>query len=247
VRRTVYDMHCHAHEMSSEELEQAARLLGDLRIAAVSEDLESLERTLELADALPGIVIPCVGFHPWSIRERSLHEAEELARAALRLGVTCIGEVGLDRKFVEPWTWGLQVKIFKLFLAVARELDAYVTIHSPYAWKEALEMLVDSGVERAMFHWYTGPLELIDEIVGSGYYVSINPAIKIQEKHKRVARAAPLDGMVFESDGPYNYRGLRLSPIMIPDAVKIVASLKGVDEDTVWYWAERNSSRLLQA
>ena len=244
---TVYDMHCHAHEMSPEEIEQAVRALGDVRIAAVSEDLESLFKTLELAEQYPRIIVPCVGFHPWNIGERSLQEAEELARMAARLGVTCIGEVGLDKKFVEPWTWDAQVKVFGMFLDVARELGAYVTVHSPYAWREAVEMLVERGVERAMLHWYTGPVSLIDEIVGSGYYISINPAIKIQEKHKKVARAAPLEGIVFESDGPYNYRGLRLNPTMIPEAVRIVAGLKGVSEDTVWYWASLNSSRLLMA
>ncbi|MCE4628143.1 MAG: TatD family hydrolase [Desulfurococcales archaeon] len=243
----VYDMHCHTHEFSDNELEDILEKLGSARIVSVSEDLESFYRTLELAERFPDSIIPCAGFHPWSIKERSLGEAEELARLAVKYGIPCIGEVGLDKKFLPEWTWDAQVKVFGMFLEAAREIDAYVTVHSPNAWREAVEMLVDAGIERAMLHWYTGPLNLIPEIVGAGYYISINPAIRIQEKHKRVAKASPLDHMVFESDGPYNYRGLRLTPLMIPDAVREVAALKGIDEETVWEWATRNGARLLRA
>lgn len=245
--REVYDMHCHTHEFSEGEIRDILARLGSAKIASVSEDLESFYRTIELSELFPESIIPCAGFHPWSIKDRSLSEAEELARLAVRYGVPCIGEVGLDKKFVPAWTWDAQVKVFRLFLEAAREIDAYVTVHSPGAWREAVEMLVDSGVERAMLHWYTGPLNLIPDIVGAGYYISINPAIRIQEKHKRVAEAAPLDHIVFESDGPYNYRGLRLSPTMIPDAIRDVAVIKGVDEEVVWSWATRNGARLLRA
>ncbi|MCE4624619.1 MAG: TatD family hydrolase [Desulfurococcales archaeon] len=242
----VYDMHCHAHEFPLEELSQIVEEFpGDLVVVAVSEDLESLYKTLEYAQTLNGNLIPCAGLHPWSIGEVTLQEAYEIARAAERLGLNCIGEVGLDRKFVDPTTYKVQEEVFRLFLRTARELDAYVTIHSPKAWARALTMLVEEGVEKAMFHWYTGPLNLIDEIIASGYYISINPAIKIQEKHRRVAEHTPLRGMVLESDGPYNYRGLRLNPLMIPEAAEFVARLKGVAREEVLEAAGQNSARLL--
>jgi TatD DNase family protein len=239
-------MHCHTHEYSVEELEEIiSRLKGNIKIVSVSEDVESLRKTMEYYSIYPEHIIPCAGLHPWNIPEGGLLQAEELVREAQRHGLKCIGEVGLDRRFVDIRTWEVQTQIFKMFLHAARELDAYVTIHSPNAWKQALLLLVETGVEKAMFHWYTGPVNLIPEIVGSGYYVSINPALKIQEKHRRIAVASPLEGIVFESDGPYNYSGLRLSPLMIPEAVSIVAELKNVPEELVWENAARNSRRLL--
>ncbi len=241
----IYDMHCHLHEYSLSEVEEILSNAKDTVIVAVSEDVESFLKTIEYYQIFPERIIPCAGFHPWSIRERSLSEAEELARLAVRHGIACIGEVGLDAKFLPLETWDAQVKIVRLFLRTASEIDAYVTLHAPNAWRPLLEILVEEGVRKAMFHWYTGPLNLIDEIVSYGYKISLNPAIKIQEKHRKVARHAPLESIVFESDGPYKYRGLRLDPRMIPESIKIVAELRGTKPETVAEAARENSARLL--
>ncbi|MCE4601191.1 MAG: TatD family hydrolase [Desulfurococcales archaeon] len=237
-----YDMHIHLHEF--EDPEEALEA-NDTVLVAVSDDLESLTATVELAKSF-GNVIACAGYHPWNFRGGgSLQEAYEVARAFYRLDLECIGEVGLDKKFVPAETWNAQVEVFKTFAGLARETDSYMTIHSPNAWRDALKIIVDLGVARAMFHWYTGPLDLIPVIAGNGYYISINPAVRIQEKHRRVAFQAPLEAMVFESDGPYNYRGLRLTPRMIPGSIKLVAELKGVPIGKVEEVARLNSQRLL--
>lgn len=77
-----------------------------------------------------------------------------------------------------------------------------------------------------------------------GYYVSINAAIKIQEKSRAVAREAPLGMILLESDGPYEYRGITLEPPMVKDAANIVAEVKGLSVDDVWDAVSANFSRL---
>ncbi len=242
-RTTYYDMHVHLHEYNQEELEELAR--EDITLVAVSEDAETLRRTVEIAETMDN-VIPCAGYHPWNFREGgSISEALDVARQAYRLDLACIGEIGLDKKFVPRETWHAQVLVARSFLEVAAEIGGYVTLHSPYAWRELLLLLLETGVEKAMFHWYTGPVDLAYTIISYGYYISINPAVKIQEKHKRVAERVPLEYMVFESDGPYNYRGLRLDPRMIRETVKIVSRLQGVPPGEVLERVAWNSERLL--
>jgi len=239
----IYDMHVHLHEFSDEEIEEFEK--QDIVLVAVSEDLETLLRTLEIAKTFTN-VIPCAGYHPWNFRDNgSVQEAIETARVAYHNDIMCIGEVGLDNKFVPSETWHDQIRVLKVFLSLASELDAYVTLHTPYAWKQVLTMLVDMNVRKAMFHWYTGPVELIDTIISYGYYISINPAIKIQRKHIRVAENAPLQNIVLESDGPYNYRGLRLTPTMIYDTIKILSNIKNIDENSLIQNISINSQRLL--
>jgi len=239
-----YDMHCHCHEMGNEELDRLFEELNSIVIVAVSEDVETLRRTLELAQSY-GRIIPCSGLHPWTIRDRGVSGLEELLRATYRLDIPCIGEVGLDRKFVPAETWNGQLEAFRAFARLAAEIDGYVTIHSPGAWREALEVLVDVGVRKAMFHWYTGPTSLVAEITGMGYYISINPAVRIQKKHARIVEVAPLDWIVTESDGPYNYKGLRLNPLMIPDTLNLIAGIKRVDPGVVAEKVRWNCERLL--
>ena len=55
-----YDMHCHCHEMGNEELDRLFEELNSIVIVAVSEDVETLRRTLELAQSY-GRIIPCSG------------------------------------------------------------------------------------------------------------------------------------------------------------------------------------------
>jgi TatD DNase family protein len=241
----VVDMHAHLHEYTTSEVSGILERDREIIIVAVSDDLESLGKTLELHEAFGDRVVPCAGLHPWSIGERSLAEADEILRLALRHGLKCLGEVGLDRRFVDHTRWEAQLALFSRFLEAARELDAVVNIHSVDAWRKTLSMLVEKGVTKAVFHWYTGPLDLLPLMREQGYMVSINPAVRIQEKHMRVALAADPAHMVFESDGPYNYRGLKLNPLMVRDRIRVVAERRGVDPEWLAGTALGNAMKLL--
>lgn len=243
-RARIYDMHVHLYEFSDHEIKNIIEKDPDIVLVAVSDDLESLERTIKLHEEYPERIVPCAGFHPWSIGEAPLSQVDEILRIAYRTDITCIGEVGLDRKFV-PQTWETQIDVFGKFVEYAVEVDGFLNIHSPDAWQDALSILLDAGVEKAMFHWYTGPQNLLPAIGEAGFKVSLNPALKIQKKHLAIARIAPLDYIVLESDGPYNYRGLRLTPLLIKEAVGLIAKEKGVSESDVIEAARENSERLL--
>ena len=51
--------------------------------------------------------------------------------------------------------------------------------------------------------------------------------------------------IITESDGPYNYRGLRLKPTMISDLMEFISNVKGVDKASSERIIERNFERLL--
>ena len=240
----IYDMHCHLYEFSNEEIEDIFEKDKELKIVAVSDDLSSLRRTIELQELYPERVIVCAGFHPWNIGKVSLTELDDILRTIYRRDILCIGEVGLDKKFV-PETIDLQYEVFKRFLEVARDLDAMVNIHSPNAWKDVLSLLKEFEIKRAMFHWYTGPLSLIEAIGEMGYKISINAAVLIQKKHQEVVKRASLEYIVLESDGPYEYRGLRLTPLMVRRAAEEIAKIKNVNVDEVLKFALNNSLKLL--
>ena len=234
------DSHCNLHEFSDEEVVELAR---DYVIVAVSDDLESTLRTLKLAKEHEN-VIACAGVHPWSLDEVSDEEIVEVLKVIERGEVDCVGEVGLDKVFV-PKTWGRQQVVFRQFLKAAREQGLPVNVHSPGAWREALDFLRKFDIERAVFHWYTGPLDLLEEIGKSGYFISANPAIKIQRKHREVVSRAPLNMLLTESDGPYEYRGLRLTPRLLPELVRQVSEIKGVEEERLVEIVKENFRRFI--
>ncbi len=239
------DAHSHLHEFSDADIQRILEAL-DILVVAVSDDLESSKRTLQLAREYPGRVKPCVGLHPWSVGEveAPLEQAREIARLAEREGVDCIGEVGLDTKFVAE-TIEKQREVFQVFIEAARELDAFMNLHTAGTWEEVYEFVSKAGVRRANFHWYTGPHHLLEKLRASGYTISVNPAVQIQRKHQEVVKIAPLDMILVESDGPYEYRGLKLSPLMVPQVISEIARIKGVQVSEVEEAILSNAKRVL--
>ncbi len=233
------DAHCHLYEFNEHEIKS---FLKNTLIAAVSDDLESSMITIRLSKKYKNIV-PCIGIHPWEINNASLNDVLELEKVIIKYGIKCLGEVGLDRKFV-PETIDRQRMFFNEFLRMAREYNLSMNIHSVNTWREVYELLVKNDVEKAVFHWYTGPLDLIDEIVNAGYYISINPAYRIQEKHRMVVEYVDLDYIVTESDGPYEYKGLKLNPLMIDETLKYIAHVKDLNLNLVKRIVRRNFEKV---
>ncbi|QOJ78420.1 TatD family hydrolase [Infirmifilum lucidum] len=221
------DAHLHLHEFKEEEIERF--LSSRVLLIAVAEDYNSSIRTLEIRDSHPEGIKACVGIHPWNIKDEEALRREIEAIEELIPEADCIGEVGLDLKFTAD-TYPLQEKAFQAFLEFSRRYEKPLNIHSAGAWRETLQLLRAWSVKRAIFHWYTGPLDLLREIISSGLLVSINASLKVQRKARQVVLATPLQSMLTESDGPYNYRGLNLNPLLIPELVAEIAGLKNVTE-----------------
>ncbi len=234
------DAHCHLYEYREGDLERFSRI----KMLAVSEDLVSSRRVLELGDNWDNIY-PCLGVHPWNVGKVPRQQVSEVMGLIEKSEVPCIGEIGLDRRFV-PHTYPEQLELFRSFLKLARDLDLAVNVHAPGAWGDAVEELRRSDVDKALIHWYTGPPELLEQIREHGYLISINPAIKIQKKHREVAAIAPTSILLTESDGPYKYRGMDLDPTMVGDVIEELATIKRMSREELREIIYTNFMRLLK-
>lgn len=82
-------------------------------------------------------------------------------------------------------------------------MDKIFTIHSRKAERETFEILKKFSVKKAIFHWYTGPLKLISEILDSGYYFSVNIGMLKSANGQKILQKLPLNRIIIESDGPF--------------------------------------------
>ncbi len=220
----ITDAHCHLADFGEEELADFEGML----IAAVSEDVEGSRRTMELAGRRRG-TLAFIGIHPWraaEAREEDLRLLESLVPDAAGLG-----EIGVDGGHADTMT--AQLEVFERQLRLAREYDKPVNLHCLRAWEKCLDLVLRRDVRSAVFHWYTGPLDLAERISGYGFYVSINVAAKVQRRHAELAAAIPLRSLLVESDGPYEYRGLRLTPRMIPELLGSISELRGISRESL--------------
>lgn len=234
------DMHCHCYEIPLNDLEN---YLKNTEIVCVSDNVESSRVTIDLSREYS--IIPCIGIHPWEITTSSIRELDEILKILVDNNIVCLGEIGLDRKFREQ-TYSYQYSLFTKILYYAREYDLVLNLHCAGAWREVYDLVSQYSIDKAYFHWYTGPKQLVNEIVSSGYYIGINPSWIIQEKHRELIDIVPLSNLLTESDTPYSYRGLNMNPGLIPRTVKYIAERKNTSVDNVIKQIEINFYRLFK-
>ena len=98
----------------------------------------------------------------------------------------------------------VQLSSFAYICECLRGQNKIVSVHSRKGEVETLNMLKEYSVNNVIFHWYSGPLRLIEEIVVAGYYFSVNEAMTISESGRKIISRIPLDRILTESDAPFN-------------------------------------------
>lgn len=114
-----------------------------------------------------------------------------------------IGEVGLDFSSEGINTMSIQIESFEMILKIVTNKKKILSIHSRKAEREILELLKKYRIRNAIFHWYSGPVKLIDSIIESGYFFSINPKMIKSKSGIDIISKIPLDRLLTESDGPF--------------------------------------------
>jgi len=231
------DSHAHLEEL--EDLGSAierARESGVVAIVAVGSDYESNAEVLDIAAKYNGLVYPALGLHPGRLCEATQALQRHLQFIEDNLKDTVgIGEVGLDyhKRVVAMSSKELQKEVFGTILALARRHSKPVIIHSRYAWRDCLTLTKDAKVERAVFHWYTGPTNVLKEILDLGYFVSATLAAEYHAEHRRAVKEAPLQQLLLETDSPVFYRGHQAEPADVTRSLEAAADLKGLPSQAV--------------
>jgi TatD DNase family protein len=70
-----------------------------------------------------------------------------------------------------------------------------------------------------VFHWYSGPLPLLDRAIRQGFYFSVNPAMVRSKNGQGIIGRIPRDRILTETDGPYVKVGTRAAE---PTDVRVV-------------------------
>lgn len=236
------DTHVHIDELVDlEGAVRRAQSAGIRAIIGVGFDLVSNEKILQIAQIYPGYLFPAVGFHPWHVEaDRVEATLDAMDREVERC--VAIGEVGLDFK-VET-DKALQIRVFRSILKLATDRGKPVIVHARGAWEEALSMVVEAGLEKAIFHWYSGPMGVLSRIIERGYSVSATPALAYSPRHRKAIKRAPIEGLLLETDAPQAYRGVPSEPKDLLISLLLVADLKGMEVEEAAHKTTQNALQL---
>ena len=218
------DTHAHLDEIP--DLEGALNRAQDAGVQAVvgvGADRASNQRILRAADRFPNFVLPAVGLHPWRLDGADLEANIEFIEKELP-GCVALGEVGLDFAIQTPRE--RQEDILRRLLAIALRENKPVLLHARRAWAEALRLLKEIPVEKAIFHWYSGPPDVLQEVFAQGYLISATPAAAYSARHRQALLAAPWSRLVLETDAPEVYQGDPSEPRDLLKSLQAVSELK---------------------
>lgn len=115
-----------------------------------------------------------------------------------------IGEIGLDFSKEGHATKDDQIIVFKEILSTIKGKKKIVSVHSRSAEKDILSLLSEYNIENVIFHWYSGPENLIHNILDQGYYFSVNEAMCLSSNGQTIIKKIPHERIVTETDAPYN-------------------------------------------
>jgi len=184
-----------------------------------------------------------LGMHPLYAK---LHEGEFLNFKKNLSKTSYIGEVGLDFSKEGIDTKEIQIQSFKKILALVSGKKKILSIHSRKAEKEVLELLCTYHIKSAIFHWYSGGLNLIEKIVGAGYFFSINPAMIKSLSGRKIIAKIQKDKILTETDGPFVSFGEKpINPGEVQSVIKYLAQIWLIPETDVMRVIHNNFKTLL--
>ncbi len=246
------DTHAHLADMIDKKmaLERAkeARLSG---IIAVGTTLSACKGTLELAKCNPGYVHAAIGIHPTEFFDQDMRSSIDFIRENSSRCMA-IGEIGLDywNKLIrkDKAQKERQIEFYVTQLKLARELDLPVSIHSRGAWVDCLKYALENGPGRGVFHWYSGPLDVLKDILDAGYYVSCTPALESSPELRAAMIRTPLERILVETDSPVWIKSQNRSsePADVLLTVRYLMDLKGLPEGDVIETTTRNAKTLFK-
>jgi TatD DNase family protein len=107
-------------------------------------------------------------------------------------------------------------------------------------------MVSDTGIEKAVFHWYSGLTEILDRILIDGYYISATPALAYSPSHQSAITKAPLERILIETDAPAEYRGEISEPANRVDTLRELSCIKNVPANELSQITMENAPRFFR-
>lgn len=181
-----------------------ARAAGLAYMIEIGYDLESSRMAVQIAEAEPAI-FAVVGIQPHYAAEAGAAWLDEIGRLAAHPKVVAIGEIGLDY-YHDRAPHAQQEQLFRQQLALARAAGLPVVIHSREAQADTVRILRDAARSQpGVMHSFSGGWEYAEACLEVGFHLSFSGPVtfkKATELHD-VARRAPLDRILTETDSPY--------------------------------------------
>lgn len=246
------DTHCHL-EMAQfdgdrEEVIRRAKEAGFEALISVGSSLEGTLGALKLAEQYD-FIYASVGIHPHDAKDFSQQIYEDLKRMTENEKVVAVGETGLDYHY-DHSPRHVQREVFKQHLALAKETDLPVIVHSREAEEDTMALLAESGISSGVLHCFSGDAQMAEEAMSMGLSISLAGPVTFKKSSalREIVRMVPDDYLLIETDAPYlspePFRGKRNEPYYLRHTASYLAELRGISFEDIARITSLNARKL---
>lgn len=249
----------HAHLSSPPLLEQVDAILERAQGANISHVLnicteaENLQEGLQLAKRYPWLA-NAAAVHPHDAASLGESFFPLIEKVAEEKKVLAIGETGLDYHYHHSPA-EIQQEYLRKHLKLALRCNLPVIIHCRLAFNDFFRILDETYCPNGQYgsgvlHCFTGTAEEAQEVLKRGFYLSFSGVVtfKKSEELRQIAKSAPLDRLLIETDAPYlapqSHRGKTNEPAFVKEIAEVIASVKHLSFQTIAEATTTNAKRL---
>lgn len=244
------DCHAHLDRLPEKEL---AGILNEAEAAGVSTvlstatDIPSAVTVVRQCRIFPALY-GAAGISPFEVFSLPDDWEEQLRTLCANERMVAVGEIGLDKSNPKYPDIKYQMPVFERQILIAKERGLTAVIHSRGAEKQAAEICRSLGIQKALFHCFTGSLDSLRAVLNYGYALSFSGIITFNETVRESVRYVPLDRLFIETDTPFlapvPHRGKTNRPGWVALVGETVARIKGVPVERLQEVIQENFKKL---
>ncbi len=187
-------------------------------------------------------IYAAVGIHPSEYKDFNEDTISILRDLSKNPKVVAIGEIGLDYYWdKDESVQKFQREIFAKQIALAKEVDLPIIVHSRDAAKDTFDIIKSASTDklRGVVHCYSGSVEMAREYVKMGFYIGVGGVVTFKNAKTlvNVVEDIPLTDILLETDSPYmaptSHRGERNDSSYLTLVAGRIAELKGTTAEEV--------------
>ncbi len=213
---------------------------GVTRLMVIGFHLGAIPTSVRFAESYDW-VYAAVGIHPTDALEWSDQAEQTLRHAVQHAKVKAIGEIGLDYYWKDKAPFDVQRDVFRQQIRLAKSVGLPIVIHDRDAHEDVVRTLEEEHAEDVggIMHCFAGDWSIAERCLALGFYLGVGGTVTYKNNPvgQDVARRAPLERLVLETDDPYlapvPFRGKRNEPGYVRYVAEFVAQLRGISVEEV--------------
>ncbi len=239
------DTHAHFNSKDLKNLKRQIQIIESLtyldKIINVGLDYQTSKEAAAISLKYPNFYAT-LGIHP--LHSGTISSLKKLYETLDCSKVVAIGETGLDSSTKEDIT--IQENKFIETINFANEINLPIIIHANNTNKQALEIIKENLPQAGfVFHCFQPNLEIMEEIIGIGGYISVATPITrpTAKKSLEVIKNIPLENLLIELDYPYMSDNPEIDGKNVFNKIKELRHLKYNDLEDI---LDSNAKRLFK-